>query len=378
MEVRDDVLPKLQLLATRFEKTSRALRTYAEGLSKAQHDAEYARLKAKAAETTIDRAERELAAKAAGASTSPLDPTAVPVFTTRDPDQIALDDGQSELSLARQLLADAEHLRDEAAGRCARAIDDAIHDDLRNEGGGIWGGIKRFAKNMVDDFPYVDEIARFAGLASGTLGLLSLIPPLTPFLAPAAAVAGGISLLANSTLAAAGEQGWSEAGWDAAGLLTFGLGRLATASSRMAAGSELAREAGRLREFRLAGSFAPFEKLTPLGSTRLHTSARHLKESAGIFGRAAKPFLDTAGRPVGPWSMIRSSAAFWRHAELPGREILAVAPRAAVLAGISRTLTVIGGGLDTRDIYNDPAVKERFEQSSPPKPSRSRADGHAQ
>ena len=358
MEVRDGVLPKLELLATRFEKTSTALRTYSERLEEAQTKAEGARLKAQAAQTTIHQAERDLARKAMEAPTFPLDAPVVAVFTTPDPDQRALESGQGELTLARQLLADAEHLRDRAAGNCAAIIDAALHDDLRNDDGGLWGGVTRFAKDLVDDFPYVDDIARFAGLASGALGLLSLIPPLTPFLAPAAAIAGGISLLANSTLAAAGEQGWGPAMWDAVGLAAFGVGRLATVACRARAGEELATKAKYFADVRLAaqGNVAPRSILTPLGTTKVATTARHFKQTTGVFGRAARPYLGPGGQPVGNWKVLRSAAAFWNHGELPSQAILDVAPRAARLAGASHLLSRGEIALDVRDIATDLGV----------------------
>jgi hypothetical protein len=241
-----------------------------------------------------------------------------------------------------------------------------VHDDLKNEGG-LWGGIKRFAKTIVENFPYIDDIARIAGLASGVLGLLSLIPPLAPVLAPAAAIAGGISFLANSTLAAAGEQGWGPAIWDAVGLAAFGVGRLMTVASKAQAGRELATQAADLKELRLLsqGKIEPFKMLTPLGTSKLHTTARHIKQTSGLFGRAAQPFLRAGGRPIGNWTMLGRTAAFWKHAALPGRAILDVAPRAAALARWSYVPMVGGIILDGRDIATDPGVQKLWQDDQP-------------
>jgi len=125
-EQRDKLLPNLELLAARYERTGKAMDRYSRALEEAQNRAEQARLRGKAAQEAIDRALRELDRKAAETAPLTMVAVAVPVLAPVDPDQAALEQAEGDLAIACQLLRDAEQLRDEAAGRCASAIDDAV------------------------------------------------------------------------------------------------------------------------------------------------------------------------------------------------------------------------------------------------------------
>jgi hypothetical protein len=184
--------------------------------------------------------------------------------------------------------------RDGAAERAARAIDDVRDSgDLTDSWWDDWGA------------EVVGTITKIADIVATVAGVLALVVAFIPVVGQAlAAVLGTIALVASLVslaghiaLAATGQEGWTETAWAAVGVLSFGVGRAATAGLRVSAAG--VRGASRLAAGRLA---ATSSGLARAGTTSARTAiARMLGESsfADVLGRGAARTASAASRAQG-------------------------------------------------------------------------------
>ncbi len=99
----------------------------------------------------------------------------------------------------------------------AKAINDAIHDDVRTT----------FWDKVVDVMNAIGKIADIVAQVAGILALvLSWVPVLGQALAAVALVAGLVSLLAKTLNAIDTGEGWMDVIWAAVGVATGGLGKV--------------------------------------------------------------------------------------------------------------------------------------------------------
>ena len=224
---RQKELPELlNHVVTRFERVSAALSSYCPGLGEAQSMARTALARAKEAQYDIDTAragidrlnqEAEDARRAAdewnrihpGEPPPPSPPWISPNYAGN------LEQAEAELEAARRMLEDAKQIRDDAAHRCAETIDDASHDDLRNDTG-LFHRIHKAVSH------FVEKAAPVVGVIAGVLGVAAIF---FPVLAPLAIIAGGLALALDTYEAVESGEGWGLVAMDAFGLATFGVGR---------------------------------------------------------------------------------------------------------------------------------------------------------
>lgn len=191
-------LPRdLDRVAARQHRVALALLAYAPELESAQRQAGRA----------LDTAHHAQArAGVAVGSTVGLPPTWLPSALTPAERELAaaIADGR------RRLAAAVEH-RDRAVARCARALDAAGDDQLRDPHG--WRHV-------------LQTISAAAGTVSTWLGvaavLLCPVPGVGQLLGAVALTAAALTLLSDLALAAYGDKGWSAIGVDLTGVLPAG------------------------------------------------------------------------------------------------------------------------------------------------------------
>jgi hypothetical protein len=234
-EQKGDLPEKLQMLAERYRRAAGALRTYAPELDEAQQMARRALADARQAEADMQRAEagvddmenheqgeRTRSETAAGEG-EPYTPQPYGGPNWRS----LLGQANDDMDAARELLRQAEQVRDDAARKCGDEIGDACDDGLENEGG-LFAGFKRAVTSVVDALP-IEEIAQVLTVVSVIVGVAAIF---FPVLAPLALALGAATLLLDSMLAISGDGSWTNVGLDALGIATFGLGRVFGAAAR--------------------------------------------------------------------------------------------------------------------------------------------------
>jgi hypothetical protein len=236
---RQGELPdQLEMLVTRYERTSGAISGYAPDLAEAQRIARRALDQARQAEADQRRAEQGIddmedharRAAAAADAHNEAHPDAPPQSPAAwgGPDWPGRLAGANEdMQAARDLLEQAKQLRDDAAQRAGDEIDDAVHDGLENDDS-LWGHFKRGVTWVVDHLP-VEELAQIAAIAGAVVGVLSIF---FPVLAPLALTLGVLSLVLDSMLLISGDGSWVNVALDVLGIATFGLGRVFNAAGR--------------------------------------------------------------------------------------------------------------------------------------------------
>ncbi|MGH9247019.1 MAG: WXG100 family type VII secretion target [Acidimicrobiales bacterium] len=240
---KEDLPPRLDLLIIRYQRVSGALSGYAPDLDQAQQMARRALEQARQAEADLQRAEQGIDAME---SHYRREQTRAGSYNETNPDSPPYDpepwhgpnyyghrtDAEADMGAARQLLEQATELRDRAANAAADEVDEAINDDLENEGG-LFAGLKRLAASIVDALP-IEELAAVAGVAAAVLAIAALLVPGVGWLASAALIAGLVSFGLDTVLFAAGDKSAWEWGLSAFGVALGGAGALA---SRLAKGA---------------------------------------------------------------------------------------------------------------------------------------------
>jgi hypothetical protein len=288
-EMQEALPPDLELAATRYESVANALFTYEGSLSSAQSEADAALVRAQEAQADLDTAtngigqmeewadeSQRLADEANQAAEPGTPPVEAEPWTGTD--YYALQaDAEERISQARTDLEGAVEARDEAASTAEEAIEGASNDDLENP-----GAFESFLLAAAD----------VLSIAGAVLGVLSIF---FPVLAPLALIVGGVSLLLNAGLAAAGSKDWNDAMWDAIGLVTFGAGRAFNLGSR------IVRSRGALQAMNRASSRAFSATMTRVSASQSRsallsrTSLRGLSttnaQGRTIYGAAARSRL---------------------------------------------------------------------------------------
>jgi hypothetical protein len=219
-----DVREQVVKLKERYATAGEALRIYAEEQTAAQQIADAALSRAAEAEALQQRSTRTL-----DSLDTPLPPgevedpavTAARSSARRDQAHAA-----TELQRARNAVENAHRLHDQAGNRAASKLKDVIGRDGLND-------------NWKDDvLGLVKQIANVAGIIAAIAGVLSLflgwVPVLGQILTAVALLAGLVALLGNLTLALLGKGDWKQVMWDAISVATFGIGRVLSASGKLA------------------------------------------------------------------------------------------------------------------------------------------------
>lgn len=209
----------------RYDAVGQALSSYAPQLRDAQDESVAALRQAKDAE-----AAQASAHQAAEAAQGRVDTAAKGADTTADQGAQRRAAGSADaagdaLAAARTRLQNAIDARDTAAKRAIGGINEVVKDADLNDG--LWAN---YGAKIVE---WVGKIADWVAMAAGILALaFAWFPPLAAALATVALIAGAVSLAAKATLALTGDGKWSEVGWAALGVLSFGVGRAAMAGLR--------------------------------------------------------------------------------------------------------------------------------------------------
>ncbi|MDT0345946.1 AAA family ATPase [Streptomyces litchfieldiae] len=210
----------------RYDATANALAEYWPRFQEAQDES--LRLRTQALEAHDEITRRERLAEASESEDS----------ETHDDHEANLQNleaAQAELNRLRNRLAQVVEDKDVAAQRAADAIGDFIGDDGLEDGwGDRWDS---FCSGLSQAVALLGEIAGQVAMIAGILALcLAWVPVLGQALAAVALIATAISLAANLY-----NGNWNGVVWDAIGLATFGVGRVASAMTRAARAKGLMR-----------------------------------------------------------------------------------------------------------------------------------------
>ena len=244
---KDDLPPLLDLVRTRYSEAGSVLERYAPVLAEAQAKARRALAQARTAQADIADAERgvdrmeeyardERTRVRTAADAFPERPAPRPIPWSGPNYHYLLGDAQADLASARDLLDEAIAQNETAGHAAARAIYDAIDDDIRNT---PRSRAQAAAQWVTENFP-VAELSKILGVIAAVAGVLALlIPAAAPVLGTIALVAGGAKLLLDLVLLAASDfdrnlaiQVAVEAVLLAVG---FGIGRVAAQATSLAA-----------------------------------------------------------------------------------------------------------------------------------------------
>lgn len=176
--------PYLEQLATRYEKVSDALGQYHPELHEAQQEAFRALQKAQQAEQDIRAAELRVQQKAQWEENERC---RVEAWNSQNPKEAPLSphpwpdrDPAADLCVAQDALADARRelecaieRYEDAARKCAREIESAIDDDLKNESG-LLPWLKRAAAWMVDNLP-IKGLAQVLEILAVVIAVIALV-----------------------------------------------------------------------------------------------------------------------------------------------------------------------------------------------------------
>ncbi|MFZ5851408.1 MAG: putative T7SS-secreted protein [Actinomycetota bacterium] len=323
---RESLAVRLDQVHRRYAAAAAALARYHPALAEAQQRAQLALQRAEQARAEGRAAQDALAGLAVRLRLEPVpDPAALAEHRRWT---VRAGDAAAALTAAQRLLADARALRDDAARRCAAALDTAADDPLRDP---PLGRLRRLPVSAADwaaaHLP-LRQLAAAAGRVAMVAGVaalaLSWVPVVGQVLGAVALVAGVLALVADLTLAVAGEAAWWTAAMDAVGLATFGVGRAARAGGEAAASAHEARHAlDRLVARRIAGRPAD------PGATRVSRHAvRRARRTLQQAERAAAGLLPTPGRLRAAYSVpglvsaARAEAAAVSRAGRAPRQVL--------------------------------------------------------
>jgi uncharacterized protein YukE len=258
----DNLPPLLAKVVVSYRRAGRALSGYAPRLAGAQDKAVHAlRL---ATEALSEQASAQAAARRTladhGRSVPAAGIVATPYVLARvDPAVQAADD---KLARAHDLAAEAAGDCDRAASACAAELHEASAAGIHNSGGFFhWveahvPGIAvvadgwRAVDHLIDaHVGVIKKISDIAGDISGWIGYAALatlpIPGVGEVIGAVATVAGTVQLLADSTLALAGDGSWAQVGVDAGGVAASGAGSVfRDGAGALRAGLDAERGAG--------------------------------------------------------------------------------------------------------------------------------------
>jgi hypothetical protein len=399
IEKRDEVIPDLKLLAERYDSSGEALRTYSKLLDDAQEKAQQARTDSWAAHRRLTDAQRAQAAAnptmlTPGGTVAVAPPVpAGPVIGPPQPDyeeEIRL--AKADLDKADRLLEEATDLRDLAAGRARKALDEANHDDLKNPNRSFfspltstWDSIKNLPKNVVtlagaalavpleiatnptgvgkglwkwtlDSFSSWKTFGDHLGVIGAALGVAGMIFP--PFGAAVGTVALAISVTKfgiDTYMAATGQGSWGDVAMGAIGLATMGAGRIAAQAQRTAVLRDATRD---LRVLKGMSSLDEAEKLRKMQKLQKVMSI-HKGDAV------AKGFLP---------KMQSWGGAILRDPDAPVNVVMKYSPSAQKIAKLSDALAkydkvdgVLGkiGTANTFAELTEPVVEKHLQVKAP-------------
>lgn len=244
--------PRLDMVEQRYRAVARSLRAYQKGLFNAQAQARLALQKARTAQQDlgfarrgIDEMERhdadERSRSQAWNAAHPEGPAMEPLPWTGPQWDREARAAEETLAEAHRMLDAAIRTRDEAAGSAACDIRVAMDDELKNEGG-LRAFVKRAATDLADALP-LEGLATVLSVAGAVLAVAALA---FPVLAPFALGVALAALLVDSVLVAAGRKGWGTLALDVAGVVSFGLGRVAITGARAARSAAAANRLTRI------------------------------------------------------------------------------------------------------------------------------------
>ncbi|MGV8967387.1 MAG: hypothetical protein ACOH2F_14040 [Cellulomonas sp.] len=229
VEIRDKavkVSAEIGKVQRRYSEVSAALTAYAGSLTTAQTDSADLLRRARLAQERIDDAgTADYRANAALDIAAPEDQQArqADVLSARSESRSA----SAALVTLRGDLEVVKQSRDSAAQTAIDSIGDVVGSDELNDG--WWEDWGSKVASVVSDVAGV--ISTVAGIAAL---VLAWVPVLGAALAAVALIAGAIKLIADVALLAHGEGSWLDVGLGVLGLATFGLGRLAGTTFKVA------------------------------------------------------------------------------------------------------------------------------------------------
>lgn len=217
------VAESIRSVRDRYVAVAEALETYAVALRHAQEAADDLLVRARTTQQALDEADQQRLRALMMVCDLEDDPTAeqadIRTMTNRlSAARSAVDDAELRLAGLRDELDVITRERDAAAQRAIDMINTARAEDGLDDGWWHdWGHDVATRVSAV-----AGKVATVAGTASLVLGW---VPFLGPALALTATLAGAASLVSNLLLAYHGEKGWTDAGMDALGMVSFGWGK---------------------------------------------------------------------------------------------------------------------------------------------------------
>lgn len=234
----DEVTSKAARLADQIERahgryaaTGTALLGYADVLSRAQELSLRAREQAQRAVAAQESAQEDIWFYQRREQEVAGEPELARVFATQLANaRASLLRADQELEGARVLLASAQAMRDDGADAARAAIRAVLRaDDLHDT---VWqdlgGGVQELGLAV---WEALDEVATVLGVLAL---VLCWLPGVNVALAALATIAGAVVLVRDVVDLATGNGSWADVGWSALGVITFGVGRVATKGLRMA------------------------------------------------------------------------------------------------------------------------------------------------
>lgn len=223
-----DLADKLGRAEGRYSGTGDALSEYATALTSALDEASSATRLHDQSESEAQSSSRsqDRYQDLANSATDPDQQTEYQ--TLADTQRSRADGARADATRAASTMRAAVEGLDAAAQRAIAKIDDSVDDGLNDSG---WDDFKQWMKDNDEWISVVVKIAQFAGTV---LAIAALLFPLTSWLG---ALALGVMIFgtaADVTKAAAGTGSWGDVALDAFGLVTFGAGKLAVSSGRVA------------------------------------------------------------------------------------------------------------------------------------------------
>ncbi|PRY13379.1 hypothetical protein [Kineococcus rhizosphaerae] len=362
-ESAGDLSGRLSAAVGRYERAAAALGAYWPELEHAQADSLGALHDAIDAEHRAQQAGHLLSATgvAAPAPAAGADPAVVAAHDRAEAQRASshaaarrdADAAADDLARARRRLALAEDDHTRAAATAAGRITAAADDDLQDS---PWDEAKEFVHDHAD---VIGQVADVAATVASVMGVLALavgwIPLVGQFAAALAGaiatVAGVVALLGHLALALSGDRSWTEAGLDAVGLLTAGVGR-AAGSVLKAGGKALQANAGALRSLATeageAGGKALEGRLSvatvkQLADGPLLPATR--KELAAAFGVSGKTVVRAATRARAGAGGIRAAAEELARTTLPVSLRTTLVGDFTKVADTARKLAAVEGGV---------------------------------
>ncbi|MFS0703631.1 hypothetical protein AB6N23_03840 [Cellulomonas sp. 179-A 9B4 NHS] len=329
----------------RYAAAGRALVAYADGLERAQALSLQARDQATAAMAASGTAADDLRYFRVREEESQDEPEVAALMAAQvDQSRAALVRADRQLDDARDLLAHARAVRDDAA-ETARAIiaaavrADDLHDtfwqDVRGgveeSGLAVWNGMDEFATGL--------SIAALA---------LCWVPGVNAAVAAVATVAGAVVLVRDVILLAQGNGSVQDVVFGAAGLVSFGAGRVLGQGLRTATNANRAAQGARAATATTVGSAA-------------HNAASSTGRAAATAAQRVRPSVRPAGgaglaSALSPRAMLRDLASDVRD----GAGAVVAATRGPAAAGVHAAGT---GALRNPVLEGGNAIKAAWGQN---------------